>query len=487
MSGVSTRPRKAKQTARRSGSGRRKTLPQLGVYGFDKYETVILAALVSGDPLLLIGRCGTGKTYLLNTLSEALGLEHRHYNASLIAFDDLVGFPYPEEDRSAVRFLETPATVWGAESVLIDEISRCKPEHQNRLFSLVHERRVQGIRLEKLRYRWAAMNPAGDDDGDGTNAAEVYTGSQSLDPALADRFALIVQASEWSSLRPTERKAIADPGGEGRVTEPDATLIRKLANWRERFDRQVGNCPVTLRDYAISAGSALNGSGIRLSPRRIRLLTRNLLAAVTVHGGVDADCLETVLRCSLPHVAWGAPVAPNTVIAAHRLAWDSVFLQGEEKWLHEFHLCKPLEEKVRLLVDGCPSTDTGNRAICELLANEPVDRAAAFAFALYPAVAQGLLQVGADAVQDLGARARPILDFDAEVSWRGREQQNVHPEFARYARALAPEGTPRCVRGRQFFKWCVINEVVVQDPVALEEEIERCVALVRAAFTEVAA
>ena len=51
---------------------------------------VILAALTSGDPILLIGRSGTGKTFLLNSISEALGLEHRHYNASLISFDDLV-------------------------------------------------------------------------------------------------------------------------------------------------------------------------------------------------------------------------------------------------------------------------------------------------------------------------------------------------------------------------------------------------------------
>lgn len=65
-------------------------LPGLGVYGFDRYEPVILAALVTEDPMLLIGRSGTGKTFLLNTLAEALGLEHRHYNASLISFDDLV-------------------------------------------------------------------------------------------------------------------------------------------------------------------------------------------------------------------------------------------------------------------------------------------------------------------------------------------------------------------------------------------------------------
>ena len=94
-------------------------LAALGAYGFEAQEAIILAALASGDPILLIGRSGTGKTFLLNSISEALGLEHRHYNASLISFDDLVGFPYPDEAKASVRFLETPATVWGAESVLM--------------------------------------------------------------------------------------------------------------------------------------------------------------------------------------------------------------------------------------------------------------------------------------------------------------------------------------------------------------------------------
>ena len=43
--------------------------------------------------------------------------------------------------------------------MLVDEISRCKPERQHRLFSLVHKRKIQGLALTKLRYRWAAMNP----------------------------------------------------------------------------------------------------------------------------------------------------------------------------------------------------------------------------------------------------------------------------------------------------------------------------------------
>src|SRR5210317_2482881 len=255
-------------------------LEALEVFGFDDVEPAILAALVTEDPLLLIGRSGTGKTFLLNSLSEEMGLEHRHYNASLISFDDLVGFPYPDESKSTIRFLETPATVWGAESVLVDEISRCKPEHQNRLFSLVHERKIQGIPIERLRYRWAAMNPVTNDQ----SCLEEYAGSEPLDPALADRFSLLVWAVDWDDLSDEERMKVANPGGEGKRSDDGGKLKKQLALWRKEFVEQQENCPAFILEYATAAINALNGAGIRISPRRSRLLARSLLAGTIVEG-----------------------------------------------------------------------------------------------------------------------------------------------------------------------------------------------------------
>jgi MoxR-like ATPase len=470
------RPRTRATRAVAAPAAERFHLADLGVYGFDRYETAILAALVTEDPLLLVGRSGTGKTFLLNTLSEALGLEHRHYNASLISFDDLVGFPYPDEARATVRFLETPATVWGAESVLIDELSRCKPEHQNRLFSLVHERRLQGLPLQRLRFRWAAMNPCSADQGGG----EDYAGSEPLDPALADRFALIVTAADWSDLTAEQQAAIVAPSGEGKVTPPNEALRSALAQWRARFVEQANACPPQVTCYVTTVVSALNGAGVRISPRRARLLARSLVAASIVAGRTTSAVFRSVLECSLPHPTWGQSLESAVIAAAHRAAWDAS-RESRGAWIHAFLAEPRLERKLEVLFEQCEQPDEGSQAIAQLIANERPDRAAAFAFAVHPAALAGKLPIGAEGVNDLAKLAVPLLDVEGEIAWQERlnEQGTSHPAIAQIAKVLAPLTEGRLARARQFLMACLIRGIKVPAATELERQLDACVTLIR--------
>ena len=177
----------------------------LGLLGWERLEPVLLAALTTREPLLLIGRHGTAKSFLLERLAQALGLVYRFYNASLINYDDLVGIPLPDETQTSLRYITTPTAIWDAEVVFVDEINRTRPDLQNKLFPIIHERRVQGVELEKLRYRWAAMNPAANGDHDNE---EQYLGAEPLDPALADRFGFLIEVPDWSDLSEAERTEV---------------------------------------------------------------------------------------------------------------------------------------------------------------------------------------------------------------------------------------------------------------------------------------
>lgn len=254
-------------------------LQRLNVFGLCHLDAVLLAALADGEPLLLIGPHGTAKSALLNRIAAALGLEHRHYNASLIAFDDLLGYPVPNASRTGVEYLRTPGDLWDAESVFLDEISRCRPEHQNKLFSIVHERRVQGLPLTRLRYRWAAMNPAisldGEDDVE-DGGSEHYHGSLPLDPALADRFAYVVEVPTYNDLDAEARLGLLTRGG----LEPEfpelAELVERTRVWRAALAETIE--PWVL-GYVTALTPELRAADLPVSGRRA-LLLKNMIASV---------------------------------------------------------------------------------------------------------------------------------------------------------------------------------------------------------------
>lgn len=303
-----------------TNSGKSSLLRGIGIVGLGLLEPVILAALVTEEPLLLIGAHGTGKSLLLTRIAEALRLEFRHYNASLLNFDDLVGFPIPVPGGS-LEYVKTPAAIWGAEAVIFDEISRCRPDMQNKLFPVVHERRVQGIPLEGLRYRWAAMNPPiteEDDDG--------YVGSEPLDTALADRFAFVVAMPGWELYNEEEQLAVI-LGDDGTIAaEASDRLRRCIAAARAALPTVGSHFGEAVAIYVRTVVALLAQAGLALSPRRAGMLHRSILAvhAVSTTINLDSDPAESTLlalRSALPQRAQGARIPETKLLGAHREAW----------------------------------------------------------------------------------------------------------------------------------------------------------------------
>jgi MoxR-like ATPase len=350
--------------------GRPDLFKRLGLHGLEGIAPVLVAALATEEPLLLIGPHGTAKSLLLTRVAEALGLEFRHYNASLLSFDDLVGFPLPGKD-GRLDYVTTPATVWGAGAVIFDEISRCRPEVQNKLFPIIHERKVQGLTIETLRYRWAAMNPPSTEDDDNG-----YLGSEPLDAALADRFAFVIEMPPWSGLSEAEQLAIIR--AEAAPLTPDA--VHGLGDALVRTRTILPSISASLSDgiasYTRALVALLVEANVALSPRRAGMLFRSALAVNAACMAIDpaiaaSEATLLAVRNALPQPARGIAVPPLKLLAAHRDAWRLASINPGDPLKAILCAGTPIE-RFKLAV-AAPGLDKGDfsRVVADVLAQLP--------------------------------------------------------------------------------------------------------------------
>jgi MoxR-like ATPase len=354
----------------------------LGVRGWAHLDAVLLAALATEAPLLLVGPHGTAKSLLVERMSAALGLDMRHYNAALINYDDLVGIPLPDESGSQLKFITTPGTIWDAGFVFFDEISRCRSDLQNKLFPIIHERRVVGIKLETLRHRWAAMNPPAPDDLSGeANPQEYYLGSEPLDPALTDRFPFVINVPNWGELSKHDRLDLV----AWQNTEPDLSefnlpgLVARCRQWIPALETDFEEW---LGDYIVYMVDLLEQNKLPQSPRRARMLARSVVAvhaARLVLEGEHADpeeSAETALIYGLPQNATEVPPSQVQVVAVHKQAWEMNQYLEDDRWrqvMEEYDMARRValadqleftdEEMSRLITQTLGAEDSDARQV----------------------------------------------------------------------------------------------------------------------------
>jgi len=465
-------------------------LQKAGVYGFDQLEPVILASLVTEDPLLLIGKAGTGKTYLLNSLSEALALNHKHFNASYLSFDDLIGFPYPAANGQTVSFIPTPATIWDAESILIDELSRCKPEIQNKFFSIIQEKKIQGIELGKLRYRWAAMNPISTEI---SNHDDYYEGSISLDQALADRFAFILDVPDWNEMSNADQLRIIQPAGEGAISELSVDLSVFIASIKKEFDQLIINPPYEIIKYCQAVTTLMTDAGYRISPRRARLMARNFTALFLVLYEPGAEIpqkersrvFKLGFRWSLPQRAFKNTKDIGHVIdTVHQSAITIAFESSkEDRWLLDFRNSDSLPRKIRMLLDDKVAAEYKSIAVIQFLHTASLKDKAIFAFSTEPYFREHEI-LNKEGMNALSETAAKLYHVRGTLEWTEYQDVNntMHPNWSPCAKYLS--GIPmtegrRKKRLKQVLLFLVLNKYPIDDPCVIENELNDCLTRIR--------
>jgi len=257
-------------------------LRDLELYGLETIEDSLWAALITADPVLLIGGHGTAKTTLAEKLAQALGETFWAYDASKALFEDVIGFPDPTAlAQGECRYIPTRLSIWDKTFILIDEISRATPSMQNKWLEIIRSRRVMGIPMEKIKYIFAAMNPPS------------YQGAYPLDQALVGRFGFILRMPEvWEMevqdmervttlLTPSDAPGLPRERVQG---DGDLGLTHFIQEGRETYPQAEGIYGERLLEILVNLSRVLSARGreMALDGRRLGLIYRGLLALFSV-------------------------------------------------------------------------------------------------------------------------------------------------------------------------------------------------------------
>lgn len=117
--------------------------------GWQLAEAITRAALKRGEPVLLEGPPGCGKTSLPEQLARAEGWKFYILTTSLCEPADILGLPVRDDgaDRASFAPIGVMADVLaedGAAVLVLDDIGHARPDVQSALWPVVFERRVGG-------------------------------------------------------------------------------------------------------------------------------------------------------------------------------------------------------------------------------------------------------------------------------------------------------------------------------------------------------
>ncbi|MDY6953494.1 MAG: MoxR family ATPase [Thermodesulfobacteriota bacterium] len=356
-------------------------LEKLGIYGWkEEDENLLLASLLTGDPLLVIGSHGSAKTHSAYKIAEAMGKRFIAYDASKALFEDVLGYPNIEKLKDgSIEYIPSQVTVWDKEMVLVDELNRALPEMQNKWLELIRSRKIMGFPC-KVKWVWAAMNPL----------SSAYSATQVLDDALVGRFAIFVYPPDVLEMNEKDRIRVTAhingddaPGlshwrpenGSHSTTEDSSkaigerikTTLTCAAAYFGRLRAQISTLPEFLAKFSDLLMKETKGE-IALDGRRLGFIFRNILAtrAVELAKGQKSgskvpefvSSAKYALQSSIPVGINGQSVNKEELLHKAEICFELLsdyFKQGSEiekvNRIYELFTTRDVIRKASLLIE----------------------------------------------------------------------------------------------------------------------------------------
>ena len=459
-------------------------LKNIGVLGFDPLEKVILAALVTEEPILIIGRPGTDKANLLVYISQALGLSFKKVNAAMTSKLEITGMPVVKDNDDKITFISAPYSVWKKQALVFDLLNEAKPICMSVISSILFEKQINGYPMETLQYRWATMENTDLFNSDMTafKRRNIY-----LEEELVENFAFIIEAPTWDHFSVEEKLEGFISGFTHPVKELNNELIAFISKLKPLYEEQLLFPKPKLAAYACLVTSLLNEGGVYVSVQRSLQLLRNLVALdlVNEHWNEEenkdkmGDTLLLGLTNTLTQKAFHEKIPDRLIQAIHRNMMQQLFNEKQENdWIGIF-MKAGLTEKMDMLFDNTVDKDLKSLAFIHFFNHSTITERAMLVFSAQPILHRFDI-LNEEAFNMLTKCFKEILHVDGEIKWLeftgNMEKGNLVWSNCQVYLLTLPGGqtSKRYKRAYQFFIYLMTHDKLIIDPAFIEEALNAC-------------
>lgn len=158
----------------------------------------------AGLNLMMVGSHGVGKTFRITNLFDAKcpGKWGFLNGSTTDPWTDLIGIPTAEtkaDGSKVIKYIKPEELSSDIEAIYVDELNRAPKAVRNALFELIQFKSINGRKFPNLKVVWASINPPGDID-------DIHYDVEELDPAMVDRFHIIIKLPTEPSVSYFETK-----------------------------------------------------------------------------------------------------------------------------------------------------------------------------------------------------------------------------------------------------------------------------------------
>lgn len=338
-------------------------LEQMGIFGWDKLEPIILAALLADKAVMWEGLHGTAKTQISEAIAYSfLGgrkdRKFRYFNCPIATQDELLGYPdLAAMKNGEVKYIPTPTSVWGGNAVLMDEINRASMGMQGKFMELALSGTVMGQSTDIIM-RFAAVNPP-----------DMYL-TTPMDMALLSRFA-VVKAPSFKEIYLEDKSAVQ------KIAKAKIKPVNLLSDWKAM--NAITLTPETedlidiiVQDFVEELFT--RHDSVNFSGRQVNDLRRMLVGFYKYYKYTDLDLQERELHDIHAELALScipeATKLVNARLCVDRLTLQSSFIAKSTSALARVEAMKVETAVLHCLKDGKPSP----KQIEEIIENVTPDK-----------------------------------------------------------------------------------------------------------------